>query len=33
VQGRARPDTPMRVLLAVIARPPEAVEDVLGKAS
>ena len=32
-QGRARPDTPTRVLLAVIARHPEAVEDVLGKAS
>ena len=32
-QGRARPDAPTRVLLAVIARHPEAVEDVLGKAS
>ena len=32
-QGRARPDTPTRVLLAVIARHPEAVEDVLGKAN
>jgi putative transcriptional regulator len=32
-QGRARPDTPTRVLLAVIARHPEAVEDVLSKAS
>jgi len=32
-QGRARPDTPTRVLLAVIARHPEAVEDVLVKAS
>ncbi len=32
-QGRARPDTPTRVLLAVIARHPEAVEDVLGPAS
>lgn len=31
-QGRAKPDTPTRVLLAVIARHPEAVEDVLGKA-
>jgi putative transcriptional regulator len=31
-QGRARPDTPTRVLLAVIARHPEAVEDVLGRA-
>jgi putative transcriptional regulator len=31
-QGRARPDTPTRVLLAVIARHPEAVEDVLGTA-
>ncbi|MGC4053073.1 MAG: type II toxin-antitoxin system MqsA family antitoxin [Paludibaculum sp.] len=31
-QGRARPDAPTRVLLAVIARHPEAVEDVLGKA-
>lgn len=32
-QGRARPDAPTRVLLAVIARHPEAVEDVLRKAS
>lgn len=32
-QGRAAPDAPTRVLLAVIARHPEAVEDVLGKAS
>jgi putative transcriptional regulator len=32
-QGRARPDTPTRVLLAVIAKYPEAVEDVLQKAS
>ncbi len=32
-QGRATPDAPTRVLLAVIARHPEAVEDVLGKAS
>lgn len=32
-QGRARPDAPTRVLLAVIARRPEAVEDVLRKAS
>lgn len=31
-QGRARPDAPTRVLLAVIAHHPEAVEDVLGKA-
>lgn len=30
-QGRARPDTPTRVLLAVIAKHPEAVEDVLTK--
>ena len=28
-QGRARPDTPTRVLLAVIAKHPETVEDVL----
>jgi len=28
-QGRARPDAPTRVLLAVIAKHPEAVEDVL----
>ena len=27
-QGRSRPDTPTRVLLAVIAKHPEAVEDV-----
>ena len=32
-QGRARPDTPTRVLLAVIAKHPEAVEDVLRKAN
>lgn len=32
-QGRARPDAPTRVLLAVIAKHPEAVEDVLGRAS
>jgi putative transcriptional regulator len=32
-QGRSRPDAPTRVLLAVIAEHPEAVEDVLGKAS
>jgi putative transcriptional regulator len=32
-QGRTRPDGPARVLLAVIARHPEAVEDVLRKAS
>jgi putative transcriptional regulator len=32
-QGRARPDAPTRVLLAVIAKHPEAVEDVLEKAS
>lgn len=32
-QGRARPDAPTRVLLAVIAKHPEAVEDVLQKAS
>jgi len=31
-QGRSRPDAPTRVLLAVIARHPEAVEDVLRKA-
>jgi putative transcriptional regulator len=31
-QGRARPDAPTRVLLAVIARHPKAVEDVLRKA-
>jgi putative transcriptional regulator len=28
-QGRSRPDAPTRVLLAVIAKHPEAVEDVL----
>ena len=32
-QGRARPDAPTRVLLAVIAKHPEAVADVLNKAS
>jgi putative transcriptional regulator len=32
-QGRARPDASTRVLLAVIALHPEAVEDVLRKAS
>jgi len=32
-QGRAHPDTPTRVLLAVIAKHPEVVEDVLRKAS
>jgi putative transcriptional regulator len=32
-QGRSRPDAPTRVLLAVIARHPEAVEDVLAKVS
>jgi putative transcriptional regulator len=32
-QGRSRPDAPTRVLLAVIAMHPEAVEDVLRKAS
>ncbi len=32
-QGRAAPDAPTRVLLAVIAKHPEAVEDVLGTAS
>ena len=31
-QGRSRPDAPTRVLLAVIAKHPEAVEDVLRKA-
>jgi len=31
-QGRARPDAPTRVLLAVIARHPEAVERVLSEA-
>lgn len=29
-QGRVRPDTPTRVLLAVIAKHPESVEDVLN---
>jgi putative transcriptional regulator len=32
-QGRSSPDAPTRVLLAVIAKHPEAVEDVLRKAS
>jgi putative transcriptional regulator len=32
-QGRSRPDAPTRVLLAVLAKHPEAVEDVLRKAS
>lgn len=32
-QGRCHPDAPTRVLLAVIAKHPEAVEDVLQKAS
>ena len=32
-QGRSRPDAPTRVLLAVIAKHPEAVEYVLRKAS
>jgi len=32
-QGRSHPDTPTRVLLAVIAKHPDAVEDVLRKAS
>ena len=31
-QGRSRPDAPTRVLLAVLAKHPEAVEDVLRKA-
>ena len=31
-QGRTQPDGPARVLLAVIARHPEAVEDALEKA-
>jgi len=31
-QGRTRPDGPARVLLAVIARRPEAVEDALRRA-
>ncbi len=32
-QGRSRPDAPTRVLLAVIAKHPDAVDDVLRKAS
>jgi putative transcriptional regulator len=32
-QGRAHPDAPTRVLLVVIAKHPEAVEDVLRRAS
>ena len=32
-QGRTRPDAPARVLLAVIARHPEAVDDALRHAS
>jgi len=32
-QGRSQPDAPTRVLLAVIARHPRAVEDVLRRAS
>ena len=32
-QGRSRPDAPTRVLLAAIAKHPEAVEDVLRRAS
>jgi putative transcriptional regulator len=32
-QGRTRPDGPARVLLTVIARHPEAVEDALRKVS
>ncbi len=32
-QGRSRPDAPTRVLLAVIAKHPKAVEDVLRRAS
>jgi hypothetical protein len=32
-KGRSRPDTPKRVLPAVIAKHSEAVEDVLQKAS
>lgn len=32
-QGRTRPDGPARILLAVIAQHPEAVEDALRKAS
>ncbi len=31
-QGRSHPDAPTRVLLAAIAKHPEAVEDALGKA-
>lgn len=31
-QGRTRPDGPARILLAVIAKHPEAVEDALGQA-
>jgi len=31
-QGRVRPDTPTRVLLAVIAKYPDSVEDVLSGA-
>src|SRR6266446_3887642 len=31
-QGRTRPDGPARILLAVIARHPDAVEDTLRKA-
>lgn len=30
-QGRTRPDGPARVLLAVIAKHPEAVQDALGR--
>jgi putative transcriptional regulator len=32
-QGRSHPDAPARVLLAVIAKHPDAVEDVLPRAS
>ncbi|WP_180542460.1 helix-turn-helix domain-containing protein [Nevskia soli] len=32
-QGRSQPDAPTRVLLAVIAKHPEIVEDVLRKVS
>lgn len=32
-QGRTRPDGPARILLAVIAKHPEVVEDALEKAS
>jgi putative transcriptional regulator len=32
-QGRSQPDAPTRVLLAVIAKHPEVVEDVLRKVS